>query len=410
MDVNARSGLLSFLNILLCVAFIIVLQLPFLKRTISLLHLDDVVVLNQSISVSNINVSVNVNNNTTTLDLVSYYSGVLQEEQPIGTTPAPSQQVQTITPGKIESHEVPARTQHQQEQEADLLSINEYLEWHREQRSKINNETWSNYKYLILRCLQQDKGTCGGASDRLVMTPYLVWRASQTRRLLFIMWEQPALEEFLVPPKGGLDWRIPYILEEMLPFSQHPIIWIGQLATLSPGDSRRCLDIINPRLKLEGIPRGREPKTFDDIYRSIWDKIFIPTAPVKNLIHMSMDKFGLTPGDYVAAHVRALFLEDKSGDPYEARNAVDCAAKLLPGKPIFFASDSRNVSGFAIEYGKGRVVADINGSDPLHLDRGTNFLAVRDGVSNRSASDYYSVFVELYLLGNARCVTHGIGG
>ena len=402
-----RRTLATYFSLAIAVAG--VFHVAFSQGRIVLLLLNDV-----RLPGNNFNgMSSNNNSSNVTLSIVQYSDGVLKLISPNHEITALQ-----IKPGTNEAYEKTNKSYKQQLQqhaqhEFTLLRINKYLKWHREQRSKINNETWANYNYLILRCLQQDKGTCGGASDRLVMTPYLVLRAYQTKRLLFIKWEQPALEEFLLPPKGGLDWRIPSILEEMMPFSQHPIIWIGELATLSPADSRLCVDMINPKLKFEEIPRGRQPETFDGIYRSIWDKIFVPTAPVQNLINMSMDQFGLTQGDYVAAHVRALFLEDQSNEPYEARNAVDCAAQLLPAKPIFFASDSRKVTGFAIEYGTvrvGRIVANINDSNPLHLDRGTNFFAPMDLISNRNASDFYSVFVDLFLLGNARCVTHGIGG
>ena len=65
-----------------------------------------------------------------------------------------------------------------------------------------------------MQCLaDQDKQRCGGTADRLKPIPFMLRMAYNTRRTLLIRWTRPAkLEEFLVPPKGGIDWRVP---EEM---------------------------------------------------------------------------------------------------------------------------------------------------------------------------------------------------
>ena len=148
---------------------------------------------------------------------------------------------------------------------------------------------------------------------------------------------------------------------------------------------------------------------FDKVYRSVWDQVFAPSLKVRELIDASLNKIAIIPGEYVAAHVRSLYLHNTTTSP-EYRNALECAAQLLPGKTIFFASDSQEVTRRAIEYGKGRVVADVNRTDPLHLDRGSSFLKAKQDSRPRPASDYYSTFVDLYMMKNARCVTYGRGG
>jgi hypothetical protein len=55
-------------------------------------------------------------------------------------------------------------------------------------------------------------------------------------------------------------------------------------------------------------------------------------------------------------------------------------------------------------------VARITDTEPLHLDRGIGFLQKSDGWKNLSASAFYNVFVDLYLLAGSQCVAHGIGG
>lgn len=87
-----------------------------------------------------------------------------------------------------------------------------YAEWHKQQRQRHfdaqNRNTESGVRFLISRCLNYDK--CGGASDRLQDMPYNIMIANKTKRVLLVKWERPApLENFLVPPDGGINWTIP---------------------------------------------------------------------------------------------------------------------------------------------------------------------------------------------------------
>jgi hypothetical protein len=87
--------------------------------------------------------------------------------------------------------------------------MKEYFGWHRAERGRLTRGNWETRRYLVLRCLEDD-AECGGASDRLGPLPYLLMLAHRARRLLFIHWSRPApLEEFLVPPAGGMDWTVP---------------------------------------------------------------------------------------------------------------------------------------------------------------------------------------------------------
>ena len=91
--------------------------------------------------------------------------------------------------------------------------VKQYAKWHKEQRTyyldaKRNNESTSHIKFLISRCLTNDK--CGGASDRLQDMPYNMMLANRTNRVLLVRWEKPAsLEHYLIPPiDGPIDWTI----------------------------------------------------------------------------------------------------------------------------------------------------------------------------------------------------------
>jgi hypothetical protein len=95
------------------------------------------------------------------------------------------------------------------------LWMKKYFLWHREQRQIcLNPQDWKSCKYLIMECLEKHT-QCGGTSDRLKPLPTMLRMAASTDRLLLIHWNRPAkLEEFLLPPKGGLDWRVPDWLRE----------------------------------------------------------------------------------------------------------------------------------------------------------------------------------------------------
>jgi hypothetical protein len=60
-------------------------------------------------------------------------------------------------------------------------------------------------KILIIQCLQGVDTKCGGTADRLKPMLYLLRKAAEMKRFLVIDWTKPCrLEEFLVPPKGGM--------------------------------------------------------------------------------------------------------------------------------------------------------------------------------------------------------------
>jgi hypothetical protein len=103
--------------------------------------------------------------------------------------------------------------------------LKDYMEWHHDTRQKLNESNWQNYKYILLRCVEADD-KCAGAADRLKMIPMQILLAEQAKRLFFIHWSRPAaLEEFLVPPAGGLDWRLPAWLAEKIDANAAGPIW-----------------------------------------------------------------------------------------------------------------------------------------------------------------------------------------
>jgi hypothetical protein len=305
-----------------------------------------------------------------------------------------------------------------------------YFAWHRTERAQLKRENWKERRYLVLRCLRTDK-KCGGASDRLNPVPYLLMLAAKTNRLFFITWSRPApLEEFLVPPVGGLNWTVPdsvdfqphligrktiygatqnetgIISSEKNAFWAHSDLFLVE-ARLTGARSWKAYD--------EGRSSPSSEASYESVYGEVWRILFEPSLPLAAQIAATKAKLGLATGKYVSAHVRAQYVRNTTGNTAAVENALRCAMALLPGAPVYFASDSVHASRYALGYGRDvlnhTVVAHIPEREPLHIDRGTSFLSHADADWNRyPASAYYDTFVDLYLLSGGSCLTYGLGG
>jgi hypothetical protein len=329
--------------------------------------------------------------------------------------------------------------------------MKEYFAWHQESLRQLHDGTADaeSFQYFVLRCLQRNK-KCSGASDRLRTIPTALLLAHESHRLLFIVWDKPAaLEEFLVPPPlGGLDWRLPVAIEEKI----HVRDVNGTF--LLTDDTGRGLPNVTDRVVCMKSARGeqyyndhhhheyleessRKKKDLDDLFSydqvfpHVWNIFFQPSPAVQAQIDAQFQILQLQPGQYVSAHVRALY-QSNAVEQHEEINAIHCASQLAAAAaaagvsdgsssssmlPIYFASDSNRTVAFAREYGKSKgggsvhVVARASDHEPLHLDRGRDFLTkAADEWQNHAVSDFYDIFVDLYILSMARCVTHGIGG
>jgi hypothetical protein len=156
---------------------------------------------------------------------------------------------------------------------------------------------------------------------------------------------------------------------------------------------------------------GRTEPNFDEVFSDVWKILFTPSPAIQTILRQELDRLHLVPGQYVGAHLRALYArENRPEEEVEAwtRNAIHCASNLRPGQPIFLASDSSHATEYAPEYAKtlsNPVPVEVrvpNPNPPLHLDRS-------EGWGDRPPSDYYDTFVDLYLLALSNCVTHNKG-
>jgi hypothetical protein len=318
-----------------------------------------------------------------------------------------------------------------------------YFAWHRSERSKLTSENWQTKRYLILRCLREE-GPCGGASDRLGPLPYLLLLANRTNRLLFIYWTHPApLEEFLVPPAGGMNWTLPgavnftnwttvdwgsvphnrQIVNQNLshivlePWNEHAastdrvVVEARLFSYFGSFHGRPALKVYN---KARDLAAGES--TFEQVYADVWRVLFDPSPPVKARIERARERLGLSPGGYVGAHVRAQYVGKRASAMAPVTNALHCALALRPdARPaVYLASDSKEVIRFGVDYGSRvlnrTVIADADAPPPLHLDRGGQFLADGPDRNRHPPSAYYDTFVDLYLLSGGTCVALGRGG
>ena len=289
--------------------------------------------------------------------------------------------------------------------------IKDYFTWHRHQKAQITPQNWKEFRYCVMRCLTTD-GKCGGTADRIKTVPWILYWAARTNRILLIHWSRPAaLEAFLMPPEGGIDWRVPdWLVDHVVHGFVTGNIKNFQARFLGSND-------ISLPTKLQSYNGGSlyynayiEGPTFEEIYHDVWRSLFTPALPIQNVVRKHLERFHLQPGEYVASHLRGLYgMKNRPQRQLElmAENAIKCATTLRPEGPIFFASDSKDAIDYVIEtYAPKKttkIVALQRDYEPLHLEKSPNW-------ENRNASEYYDTFVDLYLLSLSKCVSYNVGG
>ncbi|CAB9506246.1 expressed unknown protein [Seminavis robusta] len=286
-----------------------------------------------------------------------------------------------------------------------------YFLWHKTALSQINESNWQQHRFLVMTCFHGMR--CGGVTDRLRPILPMLRAAHQSKRILLIYWERPfPLEEFLLPPEGGLDWRVP---EYMIP----QIKQNGPSTHFASYHNKR-----NPKPILNTLYQSwnygwlwyneqledDEPSALE-MFKQVWTQhLFQMSPPVQQLYEKVFDSLQLQPGQFATAHIRALYgLEKRPHVETIAlvRNAMNCASNLRPGGPFLVASDLLDALHEAEKYGYEKnvtVVAPNYQKEPLHI-----------GLHNESdksvtPTDFYSVFVDIYLLAQSRCVAVGPGG
>jgi len=294
--------------------------------------------------------------------------------------------------------------------------LKEYFVWHQQERERLSQNNWQHWeelKYLVPVAPKKLKS--GGMTDRIRPVSAYLRMAAETKRMLLIYWERPfALEEFLLPPKGGCDWRVPGAMITAVtrfgpPYAHHSTNWT-EVEELANGNET----IITFQYQswhygelwyAEHAQEGEVP--ISEAFRDIWQVVFTPSPPVAKRIADNFQRMKLVPGEYTTVHIRALYGVKGRAENHTkqiAENAMNCGSHLRPGGPFFLASDSSNALKAALDYGKAknvRVVTAHYSKQPLHLDLYTG---------NATPADFYDGFVDLHLMASTRCVAVGPGG
>jgi hypothetical protein len=310
--------------------------------------------------------------------------------------------------------------------ESDLtipVWMTNYFRFHKERVRRWNDNTYTldpNTKYLYVTCLK-DYHKCGGTADRLLSLPFLVKVAAQTKRVLLIQWAKPAaLEEFLLPPVNGLDWRVPATKEAAL---RNVGEKAGTQDTILEMAQDQSIQVVQVKfqshdhgsLYYDSIRESNEERDFKHIFHSLWRVLFTPSSALAQKIQETMDQIGLIPDQYSSAHLRALYGVETRDNVLVAKwaqNAVQCSLRLQKEttlQPVYFASDSdvaiQQAGNHASIYGYTVLTrtTQVMGRHPLHLDKTKDW-------NERPASDFYDAFVDLYIMSLGKCVAYGMGG
>jgi hypothetical protein len=303
----------------------------------------------------------------------------------------------------------------------------------------MNELNFAKYKFMILRCTRNDL-KCGGLGDRLRGLPFFIAAAARTLRIFMIRWDRPTrLEEFLVP--NEVNWSVPeWMLQQLWQGNVSSVMSMSGMELMRSYENESAA-IVEGKIQdffggsalyhkivvsmdnttasstdenLDGSVGWRE---YQWIFHDLFRVLFKPSLPVAQLISERLRSANLTPGNYVSSHHRAFYgieyARHKSGPDEALRrsgiNAVNCASQLSPGVPVYFASDSLVSIQAVRDYAFQRnlpIIAPIHDEtvrDALHLDKDPYW-------RSRNASDFYATFVDLLIMSNGQCQSHGIGG
>jgi hypothetical protein len=296
--------------------------------------------------------------------------------------------------------------------------LTSYMDWHRRVKPTITEENWDQHRYLVLRCLSSSP-FCSGTCDRLRNFLFLIYLAqsdqSQQNRIFLIHWSRPApLEEFFSPPQGGLDWRVPDWLLPNLELGNEShwkdVPW-NEDSLLQDYKIKRYYTVVEFSFiwQLHGLIDRYERQ-----YRDSFRALFRPVQPVQDIVDRTQRVLGLQNVPYTSLHLRMKYTSISS-NAEQVWSALTCAERVGdPSSPIFVASDSGEMALLATRLAvernlTRRVVARVE-YPSLHIDMGADYLNPRsEDWKSHNASEYYTVFSDLLLLGDSTCVVGGTG-
>ncbi|CAB9509157.1 unknown protein [Seminavis robusta] len=229
--------------------------------------------------------------------------------------------------------------------------MQEYATWHQETRAQLNETNWNtHYRYLVM----------------------VARRGEQNQSNLVDLLEQ----------------------------------------TFARGRKQDIVRLANATVMICEMQANDYGQEWLGMFRHMWHWAFTPAPPIAQRVKDNFDRLGIVPGEYAAAHIRAVYAVKERSEKEMTQmthHAMNCISMLRPGGPFFVASDTAFAVKTAIEYGRSKNVTVWHNQQwslpeqPLHLD----MYDAKD--PSLVPEDFYDAFVDLYLLGSTRCVAHGQG-
>ncbi|CAB9524969.1 expressed unknown protein (Partial), partial [Seminavis robusta] len=253
--------------------------------------------------------------------------------------------------------------------------LDEFLKTQPANNPQAHHEMLTNpdNKFIVITCYKHSNNKledCGGFSDRLALMPYQLWLAHKTGRKFLIKYYKPLpLEEFLVPPPDGFDWRLPdgYLMDEWYEYGnrtanqykgERRVAWHTRIEEDKWKDKK--VIFMNSNLAIPAVqPRQDElvGTPADDLWPALFRRLFQPSPGVAKSLSPLTKK--LKAGMYAVAHVRAKWPNpafgrlnyknqkwwkaDKEGGELDmedtntsriistlANHAVECAVRVMP--------------------------------------------------------------------------------
>ena len=272
-----------------------------------------------------------------------------------------------------------------------------WLDQHLKSQPKSAHSTTLNdpsAKFIVATCYKYSHNkleACGGLTDRLLLLPYMLWLSHKTGRRFLIKYFKPApLEDYLVPPAGGFEWRLPdgYFREELAVYANRSDgQYHADRRRVWHRDIERELYVhrrvifMNSNLAIHSAGRW-EPWTqngssTEDLWPGLFRRMFKPSAGLAKAMLPVVEKYQLRAGSYAAAHLRVRFPKRNGNEgigwtvPWYrtdktdtarinmsdnrtrelvgmlADHAVECAVRVMPAtRWVYTAADTAEVINY----------------------------------------------------------------
>jgi len=336
--------------------------------------------------------------------------------------------------------------------------IDSYFAWHREMRHKFPDRQLFEHPdapNLIVRVCTLK---CGGLNDRITGLPLDLYVANLTRRVLLVKWTHPmALEEFMVPSK--VDWTVPSgvgfdTAKQINSIPSFTFYRGGGQMVIDAVENALTGDLSTTKVFTSSCLAGNvlmESLNVPPAFGYIFNSFFKPSPRVRTIMNEIVSKYNLRNGMYTAVHCRVRHPKgvprcqglagreggqaDSSGISFQqnftlghchpnetgllfgrymdfavniATHAIDCAHYISQNvsDAIYLFSDSNDTLAFMT--GEESPFAGSGVSIASSYSPAVNVLHI-DRQPGHKASDYYPVFVDLFLAAKAKCVSYGVG-